>query len=326
MLSKEGVICMIYYALKLRTIPHIEFAFSTETNRYKNIISNRKNLIETSYITGGGFMSEFEGEKYKIESNSICIYMPDMELKNYSLESDSIRMLDVAFYIENMEYERFECNTKEDWNNVKDRYSDYIILPFNIKLENMNESLVKSFYSIIQLQSKPSVGSELLKVSEWFKLLAFINDETKKVLAMDSDYSNTMIYLKKIERYIQNNYSKKITLSDLANEIMVSQSYLCRIFKENMNETFISYLNKTRVNKARELLARNKDLSASEIAEKVGFCDLRYMNKMFKRYYGINVRLCRRLDSEITLLHKKPWDVESLNRDIYTTNDDTTDE
>ena len=68
MLSKEGVICMIYYALKLRTIPHIEFAFSTETNRYKNIISNRKNLIETSYITGGGFMSEFEGEKYKIES------------------------------------------------------------------------------------------------------------------------------------------------------------------------------------------------------------------------------------------------------------------
>lgn len=317
---------MIYYALKLKSIPHIEFAFSVETNKYKNIISNRKKLIETSYISGGGFTSEFEGRTYNIESNSVCLYMPDMEVINRSKSNEYVRMLDVAFYVDKMEYERFECNTKSGWDKVKDKYSDCIILPFKIKFENMNESLVKAFYTIIQLQSKASVGGELLKVAEWFRVLSLIDDETRRLLSLDFEYSNSMVYLRKIERYIQNNYSKRITLSDVAKEIEISQSYLCRIFKENLDETFVSYLNKTRVNKAREFLAVNKDLKASEIAEKVGFCDLRYMNKMFKRYYGISVRDCRRLDNELTLFHKKPWDAEELNKDIYTTKQHTAEE
>lgn len=316
---KAGVIRLVYYAIKLKSIPRIEFAFSVETNKYKNIISNRKKMIETSYIANGGFWSEFEGRKYKIEGNTACLYMPDMEVVNYSENDDYVRMLDVAFYVDKMDYERFECVSKNDWNTVKDKYSDYIIIPFKMKFENMNESIVKAFYTIIQLQSKSSVGGELLKVAEWFRVLSLINDEARRLLSLDFEYSNSMVYLRKIEKYVQNNYSKRITLGDVAKAVEISQSYLCRIFKENLNETFVSYLNKTRVNKARELLNVNKELKASEIAEKVGFCDLRYMNKMFKRYYGISVRECRRLDNELTLFHKKPWDAEELNGDIYTT-------
>ena len=316
---RAGVIRLVYYAIKLKSIPRIEFAFSVETNKYKNIISNRKKMIETSYIANGGFWSEFEGRKYKIEGNTVCLYMPDMEVINYSENDDYVRMLDVAFYVDKMDYESFECVSKNDWNTVKDKYSDYIIIPFKMKFENMNESIVKAFYTIIQLQSKSSVGGELLKVAEWFRVLSLINDEARRLLSLDFEYSNSMVYLRKIEKYVQNNYSKRITLGDIAKEVEISQSYLCRIFKENLNETFVSYLNKTRVNKARELLNVNKELKASEIAEKVGFCDLRYMNKMFKRYYGISVRECRRLDNELTLFHKKPWDAEELSGDIYTT-------
>ena len=54
---KAGVIRLVYYAIKLKSIPRIEFAFSVETNKYKNIISNRKKMIETSYIANGGFWS-----------------------------------------------------------------------------------------------------------------------------------------------------------------------------------------------------------------------------------------------------------------------------
>lgn len=57
---------MIYYALKLNSLPRVEFAFSTETDRYKNIISKRKNLIELSYLSGGEFVSEFNGTAYRI--------------------------------------------------------------------------------------------------------------------------------------------------------------------------------------------------------------------------------------------------------------------
>ena len=276
-------------------------------------------MIELSYLSGGEFVSEFDGIKYRIESNSLCLYMPDMEVVNHCEDSKPTRMLDVAFYVDRMEYERFECNSKDEWAEMSQRFGGKIILPFKLKFENMNENLVKSFYTIIQLHSIGTVSSELSKIGEWFKLLAMVNDETRKLLAMDNEYSNTLIYLRKIERYIQSNYNKKIKLDDVAKELKVSQSYLCRIFKENLNETFVSYLNKTRVNKAREMLSLNPNESAVEIAENVGFCDLRYMNKMFRRYYGINVRECRRLDRELTLFHKKPWDAENLDKDIYKT-------
>lgn len=311
---------MIYYALKINSIPRIEFAFSSETNKYKNIISKRENLIETSYIARGGFTSVFDGREYRIDSNSVCLYMPDMEVVNHDAGNECVRLLDVAFYIEKMEYERFECTTGAEWNEIKAKYKECIILPFKMKFDNMNEDLIKSFYTIIQLQSTPSVSSDLLKVCEWLKVLALIDAETRRLLSLNSEYPSTMIYLNKIERYIQNNYSDRIKLSDVAKEMEISESYLCRIFRENLGETFVSYLNKTRVGKARELLADSKSLSASEIAERVGFCDLRYMNKMFKRYYGVSVRECRRLDGELTLMHKKPWDVEELNEDIYKAN------
>ena len=310
---------MIYYAIKLKSIPRVEFAFSLETDKYKNIISKRKKLIELSYISDGEFVSVFNGKNYKIESNSLCLYMPDMEVANHCENNERIRMLDVAFYVDSMEYEQFECENQGEWSKIADKYTDKIILPFKLKFENMNENLVKSFYTIIQLHSIGTESSELLKISEWFKMLSLVNDETRKLLTMDSEYSNTLIYLRKIEKYIQNNYNKKIKLEDVAKELKISQSYLCRIFKENLDETFVSYLNKMRVNKAREMLSLNPGESAFEIAENVGFCDLRYMNKMFKRYYGINVRDCRRLDRELTLFHKKPWDNEELDRDIYKT-------
>ena len=56
-------------------------------------------------------------------------------------------------------------------------------------------------------------------------------------------------------QYISVNYKERITLEDTARMVYLSPAYLSRIFKQETGVTFNEYLNRVRVNKAKELLA-----------------------------------------------------------------------
>lgn len=86
-------------------------------------------------------------------------------------------------------------------------------------------------------------------------------------------------------QYISEHYSEPITLSQMAEEVYLSPSYLCRVFKREAGLTFNEYLNRVRINKAKELL-RNRDLRLTDISLMVGYEDQSYFTKVFKRLTG----------------------------------------
>lgn len=92
--------------------------------------------------------------------------------------------------------------------------------------------------------------------------------------------------------YINNNYMHKITLDDVAAHVFLSPSYLSRIFREEMQQPFSTYLNQVRVDKSKVLLL-SSSLPVSEIAEMTGFYDQSYFNKVFKRMVGITPKKYR---------------------------------
>ncbi len=67
----------------------------------------------------------------------------------------------------------------------------------------------------------------------------------------------------------------------------INSAYLGRIFKTETGEFFTDYLNKVRIDKAKELLL-NTNLKASDISVKVGFVNNNYFYTIFKKYTGIN--------------------------------------
>ena len=76
--------------------------------------------------------------------------------------------------------------------------------------------------------------------------------------------------ISKVCRYIEENISQKITLSDAAKLVNMSDSAFSHFFKRQTNISFITYINNLRVAKACDLLA-NTELSASEICYDCGF-------------------------------------------------------
>ncbi|GMQ58212.1 hypothetical protein AN1V17_26070 [Vallitalea sediminicola] len=82
--------------------------------------------------------------------------------------------------------------------------------------------------------------------------------------------------------FINENYTKPLTIDILAALIDVTPQYLCKIFIESTNKRPFEYINEVRIQKSKELML-NTNLSISKIGNQVGFEDASYYGKWFKR-------------------------------------------
>ena len=92
--------------------------------------------------------------------------------------------------------------------------------------------------------------------------------------------------ISKVCRWIEENISHKITLSDAARLVNMSDSAFSHFFKRQTSISFITYVNNLRVAKACELLA-NTQLSASEICYDCGFNNKSNFIRIFTKRKGM---------------------------------------
>lgn len=87
-------------------------------------------------------------------------------------------------------------------------------------------------------------------------------------------------------RYVKQNYASGIQVTDVAAAVYVTPNYFSKIFKQEMGENFTEWLNKFRVEKAKELIHSQPYEKIYEIAEQAGFGDYKYFSFIFKKYTG----------------------------------------
>jgi AraC-like DNA-binding protein/ligand-binding sensor protein len=93
--------------------------------------------------------------------------------------------------------------------------------------------------------------------------------------------------LRKAERYIRENYTRKISLQEIAKVSGLSAPYFSTIFREEIGENLSAYLNRLRVERAGRLLTET-DMSLSDISGSCGFEDQSWFSKIFKTYTGMS--------------------------------------
>lgn len=87
--------------------------------------------------------------------------------------------------------------------------------------------------------------------------------------------------------YLNTNYAEKITSVEVATKTECNFDYINRIFKQLTHRTIFTYLNMVRINHAKELISTT-NMKLSEIGQAVGFSDLYYFSKVFKKATGIS--------------------------------------
>lgn len=88
-----------------------------------------------------------------------------------------------------------------------------------------------------------------------------------------------------VSRYVEENFSKKLLLEDIARQEGVSMYYLSHLFKETLGISFQEYLKKLRFEHACNLLGSTQR-SVLDISISSGFSDVRYLNRLFQEQFG----------------------------------------
>ncbi|MFD2615037.1 response regulator transcription factor [Paenibacillus gansuensis] len=86
--------------------------------------------------------------------------------------------------------------------------------------------------------------------------------------------------------YIDRNLASDLCVEELAGVLGISSSYFSLLFKQTYGETFIEYLTRQRMERAKSLLLMSGK-SISKICKEVGYAERRYFTKVFQKYTGV---------------------------------------
>ena len=104
--------------------------------------------------------------------------------------------------------------------------------------------------------------------------------------AFEADaYDKSPVHIKKAENYIKINMHKKITVTDIAEYIGIDRSYLSRLFAKYCQKSPQEYILSLKMNTALRYLA-DTNMSVSEVAQSVGYSDIRIFYKVFKKRFN----------------------------------------
>ncbi|MCI9168764.1 MAG: response regulator [Dorea sp.] len=96
------------------------------------------------------------------------------------------------------------------------------------------------------------------------------------------------------KRYISDNYYKPLTLEMVSKEIGFNATYFSSMFKKETDMNFSEYLKKIRIDNAKNLLL-NTENSVEDISYAVGYSDIKYFSRLFKKLTGVTPTEFRKL-------------------------------
>lgn len=130
--------------------------------------------------------------------------------------------------------------------------------------------------------------SHVYRIYSIRELSAFVAGAADKALDMlERQESSCSPHMKLILDYIHANYAKELSIKSLSKQFNISPAYLGQIFKSTTGELLTDYVNRIRVERAKELLITTR-LKGAEVSEKVGYTNTNYFYRIFKKTVGLS--------------------------------------
>lgn len=119
-----------------------------------------------------------------------------------------------------------------------------------------------------------------------YQFLAYIVEAAPRSLEKKSQ-SQAELYVQKAVKYIQLNFSERLTVKDVAHHVGLDRSYLCSLFRQVLGASPQEFIIRFRIEKSRELM-EDARLSISDIARSVGYENPSTFSKAFHRILSVS--------------------------------------
>lgn len=259
-----------------------------ENDEYREIKTRDSRLF---YVIGGQGSITIEGEKHNLVPGACVILKCGT---GYIWHSDINDELTLA--VVNFDYTYNSSHIKETFSPIPTELFSYNDVIEDVRFTDcavLNDVLVVHNASIIEdrihlLTTEYRIGnrycddllSSLMK-SVILSILRQLDDEANE---MNTKHS---VLTRRIIRYVQKNYNTSFTNAELTRLFHFNPIYINRVFKKYTGVTVQQFLTDYRLRMSAEFL-KSSETSVGEIASRVGFDDLAYFSKLFKKVYGVS--------------------------------------
>lgn len=166
--------------------------------------------------------------------------------------------------------------------NYQNGIAENFILPFinNHFYKLTDTNAFETIDSILKNIIKPEFGHSFLHIAD----LLMMFKENGEIFLPVSKAKNVL--LQKIINYINENISDDLSIASIANKFAVTEFYVCRIFKKELNITAVTYITNLRISVACNLLV-NTNTDIKKISKISGFKSHTYFHNIFKENFNM---------------------------------------
>lgn len=247
------------------------------------------------------------GSIQRLSDGAQLSYLHAKKVQQYTLLFPDRAILDYEEINNETEQVSLELPWTEYSKLVLDRNKDELLAQIEhdftqmLQSQNMTPNRVQQIAIEIVIRFKMELDSIRLedcsmlfqealgKVME-AKTVSEVADVIKGVAAMTIESSNGKVrspVIQQVLKVIHSNYDKDLSLKILSRQFNIHPVYLGHLFQKETGEGFTEYMNKYRIGKAKSFL-KDTHLKVHEISKKVGYWEISYFNRQFKKYTGMS--------------------------------------
>lgn len=270
-------------------------------DRARELVRNMRKRTDISYRIGIGRVMELvnQSESYKEAINALvdttgsvahaddlpigCDYESDypIDLEKKLFESVEKGEIESAISAASDFFDWMKDNGTDNAMNIRLKVLEFIL--WAERLAYSKGGMTYRFKSREDYLPKAMEMADLGELRNWF--IEKITEATQNITSKRSEKSNSLI--ETAVKYIEENYSKNISLDDVSRILNISPYYFSKLFKEDTGEGFVEYVTRIRINKAKDLLDESQ-YSMKEICSMVGYSDPNYFSRIFRKTVGVS--------------------------------------
>ena len=274
-----------YIRHKIRNVIDIKWLVALEyldfEGKYKNYVE-KHDFWELCFVEKGNVGVIIDGQKVNLCENEVVLISPN-QTHSYAAETKKNRVFVVCF-------ESFSQPLKT-LSGAKHLLDESLILCMQRIITEHENTFFMNEKDLLEVLPRANFGGQqaiILQLEYLFiclvrRLSTNINPEV--VFLDKEDFYSELTDV--IIEFFRKNINRKLSLSDVCTKVNYSSSFLCKTFKEQTGQSLFSYFNRMKIDEAKRLFDEKK-LSVTEVANELGFSDIKYFGATFRKYEGMS--------------------------------------
>lgn len=240
----------------------------------------RHNFYEFYYVAENDMLITVNGEKFLLDAGEfICVppmYWHAMEPhENYA--TGIVVSFDATGYTKEIFKGKLSPFEKQLLSNVLNIYA---------KNCTQSEFRLKMLSNKIADEEKDYGYEQALRINIEFLMLNILQEHIKNEKKKSQPTKTYNVLAQNTLSYLEQHFKENPSLQQIADSLNYSVPHICRIFKQNYNESIVNYITKLKIDEALRLIEENR-MSFREISDSLNFDNVAYFTRIFKRQTGM---------------------------------------